>query len=156
MLATLRNQFLPSLVALLAGALLVLATSCATRQETGALTGAAAGGALGGAVTDGNAAGMLVGAVLGAVVGSEIGAELDRRDRIRAAQVLEYNATNEPTHWVNPDSGYEYTMTPVETYRQPDGTPCREFRMLADVRGRAENVYGTACRQPDGSWRFAG
>jgi len=31
--------------------------------------------------------------------------------------------------------------------------PCREFQVRANVGGRDEEVYGTACREADGSWR---
>ena len=58
--------------------------------------------------------------------------------------------------WVNPDTGYEYRMTPVDTYYQAPDQPCREFQMLVDMRGQPERVFGTACRQPDGSWEIVG
>lgn len=31
---------------------------------------------------------------------------------------------------------------------------CREFRQDVSINGRLEEVYGTACRQPDGDWRL--
>lgn len=138
-----------------AAALALAFTGCATKSQTGTLAGAGLGAAAGSAVTGGDSTtGLLLGAVLGAVVGHEIGAELDRQDRLRAARALELNETYESTQWVNPDTGYQYQITPIETYRQPDGTPCREFRLLADVEGRADTVYGTACRARDGSWQI--
>jgi surface antigen len=43
-------------------------------------------------------------------------------------------------------------VVPTRTYASAQG-PCREYTMDAVVGGRPENVYGTACRQADGSWR---
>ncbi len=31
---------------------------------------------------------------------------------------------------------------------------CREFRQNVTIDGRAEEVFGTACRQPDGDWQL--
>ncbi len=69
-----------------------------------------------------------------------------------AQHSLEFAKTNESAGWVNPDSGTEGTFTPVETFEGPDGQVCREYAIDAIIDGRAEVVYGTACRQPDGSW----
>ena len=30
---------------------------------------------------------------------------------------------------------------------------CREYRTTATIAGRRQHLYGTACRQPDGSWQ---
>jgi hypothetical protein len=35
-----------------------------------------------------------------------------------------------------------------------DGQYCREFLQTVTVGGRSEQAYGTACMQPDGSWRI--
>ena len=43
---------------------------------------------------------------------------------------------------------------PVRTVQQADGTYCREFQQTVTVGGRTEEAYGTACRQPDGSWKI--
>jgi surface antigen len=128
---------------------LFLFPACATKQQGGAVAGAGVGAVAGHAV--GGDVGALVGAVVGAAVGSEIGRQLDEADRRRAAIILEQNATDETGAWVNPDTGYEYRVTPTETYER-EGQPCREFRMDSRIGADWEEVYGTACRQPDGSW----
>lgn len=38
-------------------------------------------------------------------------------------------------------------------YRGPGGRYCREYRSSAPVGGLAQLRYGTACLQPDGTWR---
>jgi surface antigen len=69
-----------------------------------------------------------------------------------AQHSLEYARTDESTPWVNPDSGTEGAFTPVATHEGPEGQVCREYAIDAIIDGREEVVYGTACRQPDGSW----
>lgn len=32
--------------------------------------------------------------------------------------------------------------------------PCRDFQERVTIEGRAQQVHGRACRQPDGSWRI--
>jgi surface antigen len=131
-----------------------LAVGCANQQGTGAAVGAGAGALAGSALTHGNAGGAIVGGILGALVGSEVGRRMDERDQQRLAQSFETAPTNQPTQWVNPDTGNSYSVTPLRTYQQASGSPCREFRMFGDVGTRQQEVYGTACRQPDGSWRI--
>lgn len=36
----------------------------------------------------------------------------------------------------------------------PQQQPCREYQSTAVIDGRAQPTYGTACLQPDGSWRI--
>ena len=67
---------------------------------------------------------------------------------------LETVRTGVSSEWVNPDTEYEYSVTPTRTYESDAGTPCREFTMDADIGGKTEQVYGTACRQADGSWKM--
>jgi surface antigen len=45
-------------------------------------------------------------------------------------------------------------VTPTKTFQEPDGTPCREYVTDAVIGGQREQVTGTACRQPDGSWKI--
>jgi len=39
------------------------------------------------------------------------------------------------------------------TYVTPSGNHCREFQSSGVIAGRTQPIYGTACLQPDGSWR---
>jgi hypothetical protein len=36
----------------------------------------------------------------------------------------------------------------------PAGQTCREYRTTATIDGKAQEIHGTACRQPDGTWQF--
>jgi len=67
---------------------------------------------------------------------------------------LEYNRTNQASSWVNPDTGGTGTVVPTRTFESSSGQPCREFQQTIVIGGREEQGYGTACRQPDGTWRI--
>lgn len=125
-----------------------------TREEAGALTGAAVGAVLGSTVGRGHNRPFAVwlGAVVGASIGSTVGRYMDEQDRMKTIHILETQRTNTATTWVNPDTNNTYTMTPTKTYSIAEG-PCREFTLDAQIGGKSEEIYGTACRQADGSWK---
>jgi surface antigen len=124
------------------------------KRNTGAVVGAVAGGVLGHQVGKGTGrtVATVVGALAGAYLGGKIGQYMDEQDRTRTQGALETTPTNQATSWRNPDSGNEYTVTPTRTYTADSG-PCREYTTEAIIDGRTETVYGTACRQADGSWQ---
>jgi len=93
------------------------------------------------------------GTLLGVLIGTEVGRSLDAADAACAHESLEYAETGQPVVWRNPDAGAQYTMVPTRTY-QASGAYCREYTTRAQVGGRTQEAYGTACRQPDGSWRI--
>ena len=128
-----------------------------TKEQTGAVVGGVVGGVLGSHVGKGKGrtAAIIAGTLVGAMIGGSIGRYMDAQDRMRTARALEYNRTGQPSRWRNPDTGATYEVTPTRTYETAEG-PCREFTMRAEIGGRPETVYGTACRQPDGSWRMVG
>ncbi len=67
---------------------------------------------------------------------------------------LENNPSNQAADWVNPDTGRSGMVMPIATYDNHQGQPCREFITTIIIGGREEQGYGTACRQPDGSWQI--
>ena len=128
------------------------------KQGLGTLLGAVAGGVAGSQVGDGRGKVVAtgVGTLLGALIGSEIGKSLDRADQLamqhETQSSLETAPTGTTSTWHNPDSGNSGTITPTQTYQRNDGTHCREFQQTVTVGGEMQEAYGTACRQPDGSW----
>jgi surface antigen len=56
--------------------------------------------------------------------------------------------------WQNPDSGNAGTVMPTRTYQTASGQYCREYQQTISVGGERHQSYGTACRQPDGTWRI--
>ncbi len=132
-------------------------TGCQTTQEqTGQVIGAIAGGVLGNQVGSGSGrvAATIAGTMLGGYLGGELGRSMDDSDRYRAAEALERAPTNDTVSWSNPDTGNDYAVTPTRTYYD-DALPCREYTTEAWVGGRKETLYGTACRQSDGTWQAA-
>ena len=123
----------------------------------GAALGAAGGGLIG-AAANGGAPGIVAGVLLGGLAGGAIGNALEQEDRRLAhdnAQLaLERQRKGETTVWKNPDSGNSGSFTPTRTYQQGDGTYCREYQQTVTVGGQEERAFGTACRQPDGSWQL--
>lgn len=125
-----------------------------THGQQGEVLGGVIGGVIGAQVGEGRGktVAIIVGTIAGALIGQHIGQSMDDTDRMRTAMVLNDSRTGEHTNWINPDTGYEYTVTPTRTYEKSGG-PCREFQLDATVGGQTnQNVYGTACLQADGSW----
>ena len=124
--------------------------------EIGAGLGALAGSQIGSG--RGQLAAVAIGALAGAFIGSEIGKSLDKADRLYAqqAQKKAYAAPiGETIAWNNPDSGNSGTFTPTrDGTNTATGEYCREYQTTVNVGGKTESAYGTACRQPDGSWRI--
>ncbi len=145
-----------SLIVVITAAVALAGCQAMSKQEQGALAGAAVGGAVGHNFGSGSGKALATfgGAVLGALAGSSIGQRLDVYDELQAQRALEYNETGYESSWVNPDTGKEVSFVPVETYQRDSGRYCREYRTEVRVGGSFEQAYGTACRQPDGSWEI--
>ncbi len=133
---------------------LSLDTGHCNRELVGQILGGATGAVVGSEIGDGT--GRLVavaaGTIIGAVIGGEIGRSMDRADRLCIDQALEHAPDGDRIRWN--DEGRQYTVTPRNTRQYEDGRYCREYYMESDIGGRTEQVYGRACRQPDGSWKL--
>jgi len=130
------------------------------KQTIGTLLGAAGGAVLGSNVGHGkgNIASIAVGTLLGAYMGSEIGSSLDKADLSyangTAQNAFETAPSGQASTWRNPDSGNSGTVVPTSTYKTSQGQYCREYQQTVTVQGQTQQAYGTACRQPDGSWKI--
>jgi len=145
-----RIAFITSMVVLLSAC-----STAPTKQDQGVIIGAIAGGLLGNQVGGGSGRVLatIVGTVAGAAIGGSIGRGMDETDRMNTSIALENVRTGVPSSWSNPDTGYEYVVTPTNTYESESG-PCREYTMDATIGGETEQIYGIACRQADGSWQI--
>jgi surface antigen len=128
------------------------------REVIGAVLGGAVGAAVGSRVGEGDGRFITTvgGAVIGAVVGGAIGKSMDDADQACAAQALEYASLRQSVRWHNKSRGAFYTVTPLGIV--PAGTKgveCRRYSLLTEQGGKQHNGGGTACRQPDGSWRLS-
>jgi len=140
-----------------------LLSGCAGHYNTvgGATLGGIGGGIAGSQIGKGtgNVAAIIGGTLIGAAIGGYVGHYMDRMDRVdkvQLSQTLERSPTGTQTQWANPDTRTQYTVTPVRTYTAstPTREYCREYNIDINVGGRSERGYGTACRQPDGSWKI--
>lgn len=128
-------------------------------QTAGGLIGGAAGAVVGAQFGKGSGqlAATALGAVLGAYVGSNIGRHMDDEDRRRAleAQQRAYAAPiGSVIAWNNPSNGHAGTITPTRDGTDAQGDYCREFQTSITIDGQSQPATGTACRQPDGTWKI--
>jgi len=131
-----------------------------TKADVGTIAGAALGAWAGHNI--GGGSGQVVataaGTLLGAGLGREIGASLDRADMAyynrTSQQALETSQPGESLPWQNPETGNSGSITPSNYYKTASGGYCREYSQTITVGGRQQQGYGTACRQPDGTWQI--
>jgi len=151
----------PIAILALAASLGLSACAGSGQKETiGGVGGAVLGGVLGSQV--GKGTGQLIavgaGAVLGGLVGSSVGRSLDDVDKMKIQNTTQQALENQPDQttstWSNPNTGHSGTVTPQRTYESTEGSYCREYTQTVDIGGSKEEAYGTACRQPDGTWKI--
>ena len=130
------------------------------KEHQGVFLGAASGALIGAQIGSGQGqlVAVAIGTLAGALLGQDIGRTLDKADKMAMQQnaqyALEHAPTNTATTWRNPDSGNAGALMPVETYQSKSGEYCREYRQTVLIGGEQQQAYGTACRQPDGSWKI--
>ena len=128
-------------------------------ETIGTLTGILAGAIIGHQVGGDSSAKMLgagVGLVVGGLVGSQLGKMYDKLNREEQrihestiSSTIETSRIGEGNQWYNPETGNSgrVIITKQEEY-------CREYQQTVVVGGEEQEAYGTACRQPDGSWKI--
>lgn len=148
------KNIITALVILICSASLVGCSSM-NNQDVGTITGGVAGGLLGSTVGQGSGQMLAIaaGTLAGAYIGGSVGKNMDDNDKMRMNQALEKNNTGEPAYWNNNSSGNTYKVTPVKNVKVAGNKYCREYRTTANIGGKEQQMYGTACRQPDGSWK---
>ena len=134
-----------------------ISTGICDRTLLGAALGGAAGGLIASEVAHGKnrPAAIAGGALLGILLGGSIGNAMDQLDERCVGQVLEHAGSDQTVGWRNPDSGASYQVTPTNTWEE-EGRYCREYTTTVRIGGEPKQAYGTACRQPDGSWERVG
>ena len=130
------------------------------KRNAGGLAGAVGGALLGRTVGKGSGktAAIAIGTLLGAGLGASIGQSLDAADlnihEQTSQRALERATPGQSLPWTNPETGNSGTITPNNYYKTASGQYCREYTQTINVGGRTEEGVGTACRQPDGSWKI--
>jgi len=164
--------------ALICGLLSVALLAGTARAQDSTLTGALLGGAAGAGV--GYAFGKGKGAAIGGVTGLALGALAGNAAQQRSQPKAVYAPP--PAYYAPAPSGYYYApppppqpayayypaqpaYAPPPAYAAPAPAPapanlgystanCREYSGTITIDGRQERSYGTACLQPDGTWRI--
>lgn len=126
-----------------------------SNQDMGTLAGGVAGGLLGSQFGRGGGQLLAIGAgtLAGAFIGNKLGQNMDETDKLKMNKTFENNQVGQPAYWQNNRTGASYTVTPTQNVTVDGNQYCREYRSTAVVAGKKQQVYGTACRQPDGSWQ---
>lgn len=130
------------------------------------LLGAGVGGFVGNQF--GSGSGQVAATAGGAFLGGLIGNDLGRSyysSRVYNSPAYYYN--NDPILFSDPGPYYYQTYSPnyvappapppppaTVTFVDTEGSYCREYSKKIRVGGRIQESYGTACLQPDGSWRI--
>ena len=156
-----KKTILTGLIALMAGVSLAACTPDGQFEATdlGTLGGAGAGAFLGSRFGKGGGqtAFAVIGALAGAWAGHAIAQNLTAQDRHyydSAATRAETAPVGQAITWYNPQSGAQGSITPTREGQDAGGAYCREYQQTISVGGKTERAYGTACRQPDGSWKI--
>jgi surface antigen len=147
------------LVLLIIVPMLSCAPGTRTGETLGALTGIVAGAIIGYQVggddtarTIGAGVGMLVGGLAGSQLGrmyDKLNAEEHRVHESAISSTIETSKIGEGNQWYNKETGSSgrVIITKEEGY-------CREYQQTIVIGGKEQQGYGTACRQPDGSWKI--
>lgn len=148
------KKILTALVIILCSVSLV-GCSNMNKEDVGMLTGGVAGGLLGSTVGGGNGRLLAIaaGTLAGAYIGGQVGKSMDETDRLKMMYALENNNIGQPAYWHNNHSGANYEVVPTRNVTIEGNEYCREYRTVANIGGKKQQVYGTACRKPDGSWQ---
>lgn len=123
--------------------------------------GAAVGGFLGSEMA-GRGPGQFLatglGAAVGGTIGNSIGRDIDEDSAYRYRHGGRHYVTDESPsvvyyHAYTPN--YVAPPAPPPTYvDQNEGTYCRPYSQQIVIDGEEQESYGTACLQPDGTWRI--
>jgi surface antigen len=127
---------------------LLLLGACAeiNKGQMGA-AGGAAGGAIIGQAIGHNTEATLIGAAVGGLIGYIVGNEMDKYDRQQLNHVYDRGLSNQTSSWINPDTGYQYAVTPQPAYSNAQTNKvCRQAEIDAVIDGRHQKTYSTACR----------
>jgi len=96
--------------------------------------------------------GTALGVLMAAVGGNPKSSKLSRREEICFSQSFEHVPDRRTVAWSDRKLGVHYSVIPMRTLRTSDDHFCREYAAKATLNGHSADVYGTACRQPDGRW----
>ena len=126
------------------------------KQDVGTVSGGVIGGLVGSRFGGGGGQVLAtgIGVMAGALIGGAIGKNMDETDQLKMNAALNNNSVGQPAYWKNDKTGNSYTVTPTKNVALNGNPYCREYRTNANIGGKVQQIHGTACRQPDGSWQI--
>jgi surface antigen len=119
----------------------------------GGIAGATAGAVIGANASHHSWQAATGGSILGFLLGSTVGHAVDAGDQYCTTQAIVAAPIGQPVYWANPAYGMQYQVVPTRQYRRW-GTTCRDYQASTVINGRWQQVRGTTCLQPDGSWQI--
>ncbi len=142
-------------IPVLAAAALLAGCQSAQKESSGA--GSVIGGVINSQYGTGNSklASTGTGTMVGAFIGKDV--TIDKADlpQAEAAAKRAYAApVGERIFWNNPQTGNSGTITSTREGYNSAGTYCREYQQTVTVGKQTELIYGTACKQADGTWKI--
>jgi surface antigen len=117
----------------------------------GALGGGAISGLACSQLGKGNGKTAIVGAcsMLGGITGLLMGLQYSQQRQVAQAYQNPRVPLQQPQAMQD-----EGVLRMGKTFSDPStGEYCREFQHTAKVSGKTQKLYGTACQQPDGTWK---
>jgi surface antigen len=130
------------------------------KSDVGTLAGAIGGGVIGHNIGKGSGqtVATIAGTLIGAGIGRSVGQSLDNADlaayNAASQRAMETGQPGQTLPWKNTQSGNYGTITPAAYYQNSSGQYCREYNQTITVGGQRQSGHGTACREPDGTWRI--
>jgi len=129
-----------------------------TKEQGGTVLGALGGAAAGAALGHSSWWAIGAGALVGGLVGNRVGNYLDERDQQQAYSTanyaLDHNKDGQTATWSNPQNSTSGYTTPTSTQQSASGDTCRTYETGVSAGGQSQSGTGTACRQPDGTWKL--
>ena len=150
------KKFIMATMAVLTVFTLLPGCTNVSKQDVGTVSGGVLGGLVGSRFGQGGGQVLAtgIGVMAGALIGGAIGKNMDDTDRMKMNAAMEKNSVGQPAYWKNDKTGNSYTVTPTKNVSLNGNPYCREYRTTANIGGKMQQIYGTACRQPDGSWQI--
>jgi len=120
----------------------------------GTIFGAIAGGLIGSAASHGNGGAVVGGAILGGLLGNAVAQDMPCEDHPYAFRIYADGLNGELGRRYEWRHGDDYGYFVPEREFRREGYVCRSWTETTYARGRTYVRTGTACRMPDGNWRF--
>lgn len=84
----------------------------------------------------------------------DLKSDMDENDQHKLSRRLEALGVGESDFWQNSITSTIYSVTPTRNFSSSNYSYCRYFRLVVTKGDNRQLVYGSACRQENGSWEL--